>query len=240
MENNKIKLIQPIDLPEDEVNQFKNFDSLLEQRQGFWELVVESKIPFSLGVLIVLLTSMHFSFRLENDKWGNLTRISDKKQNLLLSELRVNEDFKNIPELEVEINEAPTFEPKSEKEEVIKEKPVELKENLESEESQEPELSTFQNAAPLNGFDDLYQYFALNLRYPEEAIGDSIEGIVKLKFTVRSDSTISDITVIETPTSYFNEESIRLIENMPKWKPASHNNIPIDKEFIIPLRFNIQ
>jgi protein TonB len=34
-----------------------------------------------------------------------------------------------------------------------------------------------------------------------------------------------------------NEEAIRLVEKMPKWKPARYNGKPVRNSMIIPIRF---
>ena len=97
-----------------------------------------------------------------------------------------------------------------------------------------------ERAKPIKGFTHLYQYFAANLTYPEEQLIDSIEGVVKVLFTVKQDSSIADLKVIQSLGNAFDKEAIRLVERMPKWKPALVHGLPTRSDMIIPIRFQIE
>ena len=87
------------------------------------------------------------------------------------------------------------------------------------------------------GKDSLAAYLKENLRYPQSAIKDSVEGEVRVRFSVRPDGSISNVKVVSSVDPRLDEEAIRVVQSMPKWKPASHGeNTP----FVLPIRFTLK
>lgn len=99
---------------------------------------------------------------------------------------------------------------------------------------------TFEDAHPLDGFENLYAWFATNITYPEEHRKEAIEGSVKVSFLVDKDSTISEIKVTQSLGVAFDQEAVRLIERMPKWVPATRDGIPISRTLVFPISFKIE
>ena len=67
----------------------------------------------------------------------------------------------------------------------------------------------------------------LNTReYPAEALKDSIEGRVIVEFIVEKDGTITNVNVIKGVCPSIDAEAVRLISDMPKWKPGSDMRRP--------------
>lgn len=95
-------------------------------------------------------------------------------------------------------------------------------------------------AEPVNGMSNLYNYFENELKYPESVIADSIQGTLIVFFTVDTNGNIQDIKVEEPLGDLFEAEAIRLINNMPPWKPAMLNNKPISSRLSVPLNFRIE
>ncbi|MEB2774161.1 TonB family protein [Algoriphagus sp. D3-2-R+10] len=99
---------------------------------------------------------------------------------------------------------------------------------------------TLEEAHPIDGFESLYAWFETNITYPEEHRKDRIEGSVKVSFLVAEDSTISAVKVTQSLGLAFDQEAVRLIEQMPKWVPAKRNGIPFSKRFVLPIGFKIE
>lgn len=99
---------------------------------------------------------------------------------------------------------------------------------------------TYIEAIPVEGLTYLYAYFRENLTYPNELRKDSIEGVVLISFTVLRDSTVSNVQVVQSLGEKFDNEAIRVINNMPKWIPATVNETPVNSKLSIPLTFNIE
>ncbi|MCE7057352.1 energy transducer TonB [Algoriphagus sp. AGSA1] len=98
----------------------------------------------------------------------------------------------------------------------------------------------FEDAHPIDGFENLYAWFASNITYPEEHRKDKIEGSVKVSFLVDKDSTISAVKVTQSLGVAFDREAVRLIEHMPKWAPATRGGIPISRTLVFPISFKVE
>ena len=94
------------------------------------------------------------------------------------------------------------------------------------------------SAEPVEGMEALYEYFDDSLKYPASMESSGISGEVVVAFTVTKEAQITEIEIVSGLAQPFNEEAIRLIKNMPKWKPASLNGHPITSRLSLPLIFN--
>ncbi|MCK9398556.1 MAG: energy transducer TonB [Bacteroidales bacterium] len=85
----------------------------------------------------------------------------------------------------------------------------------------------------------LYDYLRQNLNYPVEAKKNGIQGSVYVIFIVDIDGYIKDIRVLRGIGGGCDKEAVRLIENMPRWKPAIQDGDPVKVQFNIPIRFSL-
>ena len=65
------------------------------------------------------------------------------------------------------------------------------------------------------------EYIYKNLKYPQEAIEKSVYGKVFLTFVIEKDGLISNVSILRGIGGGCDEEAIRIIENMPKWRPGT-------------------
>lgn len=108
-------------------------------------------------------------------------------------------------------------------------------------ESKKPVIDLVYNqAAPVNGYPDLYEYFNRELKYPQEALKDSVQGEVIALFTINAKGQPENISVEHSLGTLFDKEVVRLITNMPAWKPATYNNKPVASKLSLPLTFQIK
>lgn len=98
----------------------------------------------------------------------------------------------------------------------------------------------YTQAEPLKGYPDLYKYFNDNLVYPATALRDSIQGVQTVSFVINKDGKVEQIQVEQSLGDEFEKESIRLIENMPEWKPAKLDGNPVATRISLPITFQIQ
>ena len=67
----------------------------------------------------------------------------------------------------------------------------------------------------------------LNTReYPADALKDSIEGSVIVEFIIEKDGSITNANVIKGVCPSIDAEAVRIISDMPKWKPGSDMRRP--------------
>jgi periplasmic protein TonB len=95
-------------------------------------------------------------------------------------------------------------------------------------------------AAPVHGYPNLYEYFNRELKYPQDAMKDSIQGEVIAVFTINAHGLAEKILIENSLGPLFDREVVRLIANMPPWKPATYNNKPVASKMSLPLTFQIK
>lgn len=83
-----------------------------------------------------------------------------------------------------------------------------------------------------------YDFIQKNIVYPEKAIKNSIEGTVKIEFTVDHTGVIKDITILRDIGYGCAEEVIRVIKTSKKWNPAM-NGLPVDQRLSIEVPFKL-
>ncbi len=87
------------------------------------------------------------------------------------------------------------------------------------------------------GIAKLMEYLANNIKYPEKARKNKVQGKVFVNFIVEKDGSISNIKILRGLGDGCNEEVIRVLKNMPKWEPGKHNGKPVRVSFNIPVKF---
>ena len=90
------------------------------------------------------------------------------------------------------------------------------------------------------GMAKLMKYFSDNVRYPVVAAENGIQGRVICQFTVWRDGSIRDIVVLRGVDKSLDKEAVRLIENMPKWKPGKQRGKEVSCKFTVPVSFRLQ
>ena len=89
------------------------------------------------------------------------------------------------------------------------------------------------------GFDAQMMFLIKNIKYPAEAIKDGIEGKVVVRFTVKSDGSISDVSVDKPINKALDDEAIRVVKSMPKWTPSRKDGRAVDVSMALPITFKL-
>jgi TonB family protein len=87
------------------------------------------------------------------------------------------------------------------------------------------------------GVKELFAFISSNLKYPLEAQKNDISGKVFIKFIVRKDGSISDLKVLKGLGFGCDEETVRVLSQLPKWKPGKQNGEPVNVMFTMPVNF---
>ena len=101
-------------------------------------------------------------------------------------------------------------------------------------------VSEFLPAEPVDGYPALYEYFAKELLYPEQAIKDSIQGVVLVTFVITAEGKPAQLATDHVLGEAFEKEAIRVIESMPAWKPAQLDGSPVRSKVSVPITFTIK
>ena len=86
----------------------------------------------------------------------------------------------------------------------------------------------------------LVEYIAKNLNYPQEAIEKGIEGRVFVGFVIDVDGSVVDVEVKRGIGYGCDEEAVRVIKSLPKWKPGKILGELQRVSYMIPVTFKLQ
>jgi protein TonB len=92
----------------------------------------------------------------------------------------------------------------------------------------------------VGGEDSLRNFIKRHLKYPEEARKEQISGKVELQFIVEKDGTITNAEVIWALIHGCDEEALRVMKLMPKWKPGKQSGRAVRVKFIMPIVFALE
>lgn len=89
------------------------------------------------------------------------------------------------------------------------------------------------------GMPALYQYLSQNIHYPKEARENHIQGKVFVSFVIEKDGTVSNAKVLRKIGGGCDEEALRVVQAMPKWKPGRQQGKPVRVQFNLPINFQL-
>ena len=90
------------------------------------------------------------------------------------------------------------------------------------------------------GMEALYKYLAENIQYPEQAKSDGIQGRVLIRFVVMNDGSIVNVEVAKGIGGGCDEEAVRVVKGMSKWKPAIYEGKTVNVNYALPITFKLQ
>ena len=111
---------------------------------------------------------------------------------------------------------------------------------IEEEDPNEVFLIVEKEAEPVGGLSTFYKFIYDNLKYPRQARRMGIEGKVYVQFIVERDGSLTDIQIMKGIGAGCNEETLRVFEKAPKWKPAKQRGIPVRVRRAMPITFKLQ
>ena len=83
------------------------------------------------------------------------------------------------------------------------------------------------------------RFLSENIRYPQKALKEGLEGTVVVELVVEKDGSLTNIRVIRGVAPCLDEEALRVINMMPKWKPARQHNRIVRSLYRIPVPFTL-
>lgn len=153
--------------------------------------------------------------------------VSDSTQSLVFS-------FIGMVSQEVAINDKPQINVQLDPDVSSLSEVVVVGYGIASDDNDEPKIIL---AMPEGGRLAYNQYLEKNLRYPELALENNVEGRVTVQFTVNEFGKLSDFKVIKGLGFGCDEEVIRLIQQGPKWYPTTKDSEPISDNVRVKMRF---
>ena len=84
------------------------------------------------------------------------------------------------------------------------------------------------------------EWLSNNVQYPTLALERGIQGRVVVQFIVNKDGSLSDLKVLQSPNELLSQEALRVVGQMPRWKPARQGNRIVRSRFNLPINFTIR
>ena len=85
----------------------------------------------------------------------------------------------------------------------------------------------------------MLKYIMENMKYPEQAMKEGIQGRVTVRFIVEKDGSISNVSPIHPVHPLLDKEAIRVVKSMPKWSPGKQHGKPVRVQLIVPIMFKL-
>lgn len=86
----------------------------------------------------------------------------------------------------------------------------------------------------------MMKFLSENIRYPVIAQENGIQGRVICNFVVERDGSITDVNVVRGVDPSLDKEAVRVIEQMPNWKPGRQRGQAVRVRFTLPVVFRLQ
>ena len=88
------------------------------------------------------------------------------------------------------------------------------------------------------GIQALFEYLQQNVKYPEDAKKQKIEGRVIATFVVETDGSINNVEVVKPAFPSLDAEAVRVLSAMPKWKPGMQSGKAVRVKYTVPINFS--
>lgn len=90
------------------------------------------------------------------------------------------------------------------------------------------------------GIQELMSFLSKNIKYPASAMKNNIQGRVIVQFVVEKDGTPTEFNVIRSVDPTLDAEALRVMKEMPKWKPGMQKDQAVRVKYTVPVSFKLQ
>lgn len=82
-------------------------------------------------------------------------------------------------------------------------------------------------------------YIQERMVYPKEAIANKETARVFVEFVVDKSGSVKDVQLKSQEKKYFDDEAIRVVSEMPKWKSGLLNGKYVNTRLVLPIIFKL-
>lgn len=86
----------------------------------------------------------------------------------------------------------------------------------------------------------LRKWIANNVKYPNIARENDIQGKVFVRFCVNKNGTVDKVSIARGVDPLLDKEAIRVVKLLPKWKPGMQRGKPVNVWYTVPINFQLQ
>jgi len=88
------------------------------------------------------------------------------------------------------------------------------------------------------GEEAMMYWITRNVKYPQKAAEEKVYGVVQVSFVVTRTGKVSDVKLKSGVHPLLDAEAVRVVGEMPDWKPGSQKGKAVDVGYVIPVNFN--
>ena len=85
----------------------------------------------------------------------------------------------------------------------------------------------------------LYAYLGNNIKYPEVAKKEGIEGTVYVTYVVEKDGSVTHVKLLRGVHESLDKEALRVVAEMPKWEPGKEKGKPVRVQYSLPIKYTL-
>jgi TonB family protein len=105
----------------------------------------------------------------------------------------------------------------------------------------EPVFFIVENMPKFPGGDlALRKYIAANIKYPEDAQKQGIQGKVYVTFVVTKTGEVGGAKIARGVSSSLDDEALRVVRGLPKWTPGTQRGKAVNVQYTVPINFVLQ
>ena len=93
---------------------------------------------------------------------------------------------------------------------------------------------------PGGGQEALFKYLQKEMKYPQVAKENGIQGTVFVNFVVGKDGKIRDVKILRGVNKMLDDEAIRVVKAMPAWSPGKQRGKSVSVSYNLPIKFTLK
>lgn len=79
-----------------------------------------------------------------------------------------------------------------------------------------------------------------NVKYPDIAKKEGIQGKVYAEYIIEKDGTVSNVKVIKSDDAKLNQEVLKVVKSSPNWKPGKQNGKLVRVKCVVQVKFALK
>ena len=89
------------------------------------------------------------------------------------------------------------------------------------------------------GIEAFGKFLGANIKYPQNALEQRIQGRVIVSFVVEMDGSLSGHEVLRGVNKELDDEAVRVLKLSPKWEPGLRDNEKVRTQYTVPINFSL-
>ena len=83
----------------------------------------------------------------------------------------------------------------------------------------------------------MMEFIATNLKYPQQAVKDDVQGMVLVDFVINTEGKATDPKIVRSLSPECDAEVIRVVSLMPAWTPGQQDGKTVNVKYTLPVMF---